>query len=156
MTILASRFKTAAQAACIVAALGATALIATPAMAQEGPAFNFSLQLPGGVSVGADQGPATFGQRQGPNRGGDYGDRGRDHRYQCLSDREIQRGLGAYGFSRVEITRQSRRDRVEVVGLYGNWLYSMRVDKCTGDVDRVERIRRVRGGGFGLQFNFGN
>ena len=154
MTPIRTSFKTVTRAAVVALALGATTLSAVPAFAQDAPS-GFSLQLPGGN--GDTQRSQTFGN--GP-QGGNHGDWDDDYGFRCLTNREVRRGISAYGFSRVEIVREFRRDRVEVRAVYGNWLYSMRVDKCTGEVDRVQRIRRVNGGfnggGFGLQFNFGN
>jgi hypothetical protein len=146
MTPIRSNFKTMTRAAVIAMVLGTGALTAAPAFAQSEPSFNFSITVPGGG--GSDGGVTTFGRGHGGG-GGDYG-------FRCLTNREVRRGISEYGFRRVEIVRELRRDRVEVVGQYRNRLYSMRVDKCTGEVDRVERIRRGDGGGFGLHFNFGN
>jgi hypothetical protein len=53
----------------------------------------------------------------------------------------------------VRIVRYLRGERVEVTAYWGRNQYSMRVDRCTGQVDRVRLMRRS---GFGLQFNFGN
>ena len=149
MTSIRTSFKSFTRAAVVAVALGASTLTAAPAFAQEAPS-GFSLQLPDGEGQ-STQRSQTFGQ-------GGWDD---EYGFRCLTNREVRRGIAAYGFSRVEITREMRRDRVEVRAVYGNWLYSMRVDKCTGEVDRVQRIRRVHGGGFngggfGLQFNFGN
>jgi hypothetical protein len=151
MTSIHTSFKTVTRAAVVALALGATTLSAAPAFAQGAPS-GFSLQLPGN---GDTQRSQTFGDGpQGNHWDDDYG-------FRCLTNREVRRGIAAYGFRRVEIVRELRRDRVEVRAVYGNWLYSMRVDKCTGEVNRVRRIGRVfgggfNGGGFGLQFNFGN
>lgn len=150
MTTIRTQFKSVARAAVVALALGATTLSAAPAFAQNGPSTSFSIQIPGG------EGAMTFGEGQmGTQRHGGWDD---DYDFRCLTNREVRRGIARYGFNRVEITRELRRDRVEVRAVYGNWLYSMRVDKCTGEVDRVERIRRAfgGGGGFGFEFNFGN
>ncbi|KKB83674.1 hypothetical protein VW29_13270 [Devosia limi DSM 17137] len=156
MTIMQSKFKTFTRAAVIAIALGAAAVSAVPAMAQEAPQA-FSLQLPGGQGGGAE----TFGaQRHGG--GGWGGNHGGGWAQRCLTNREVRRGLADYGFRRVEVTRELRRDRVEVLAQYGSWDYAMRVDKCTGEVDRIERLRRGNtggynnGNGFGFQFNFGS
>lgn len=153
MTSIRTSFKTASRAALVALALGATTLSAVPASAQDAPG-GFSLQLPDGQ--GTQRSP-TFAD--GP-QGGNHGHWDDDYGFRCLTNREVRRGIAAYGFRRVEIVREFRRDRVEVQAVYGNWLYSMRVDKCTGEVDRMQRIRRIgggfNGGGFGLQFNFGN
>ena len=148
MTMLQSKFKTTLSAAILAIALGAATVGVMPTQAQDGPIANFSIQIPGGNGLGNNDGPVA-------RRGGNHDD-GQDYGFRCLTNREVRRGIASYGFSRVQVTREFRRDRVEVAGQYGNWLYSMRVDKCSGEVDRVQRIQRAHGGGFGLQFNFGN
>ncbi|RUT32905.1 hypothetical protein EMQ25_07160 [Arsenicitalea aurantiaca] len=144
-----STLKTTGRAAVIALALGAASLGATPASAQS---FNFNLGVDSGgqpsFGFGVQSGERGFHR---PGRGG-----GRWERY-CLTNREIVRGLGSYGYRDADITRNLGRDRVEVVARYGRDWYQMRVDRCTGVVDRVERLRRPGGrpgGGFGLQFNF--
>lgn len=159
MTIMPSKFKTLTHAAVIAIALGAAAVSAAPAVAQEAPGA-FSLQIPGGQGAGAE----TFGapRHGGGNGGGWGGNHGGGWNTRCLTNREVRQGIADYGFRRVEVTRELRRDRVEVIAQYGRWDYSMRVDKCTGEVDRIERLRRSNGGGynngngFGFQFNFGS
>ncbi len=145
MTSILATFKKAGRAAVIALALGSASLTAAPALAQSGPAFNFQLDL--------GNGSVEFGTQE---RGGFY--EGDDFR-RCLSDRQIRRGLRAHGFDNVDIRRDIGRNRVEARGTYGRWLYSMRVNRCSGRVDRVERLRpafRGNGGGFGLHFDFGN
>lgn len=141
-----SRFKTAGRAAVVAAVLGATSLTAMPVQAQ--PSFNFHLQIPGGG-----------GEIQRHQGGGEFGTYHHDDdwRYRCLTNREIRRGLARYGFRHVEIVRELRRNRVVVHATHGRWLYSMRVNRCTGEVDRVRRERRIGGGnGFEFHFEFGN
>lgn len=155
MTMPPSRFKTLARAAIVALALGSGMLAVIPAQAQQAPAFTFNLDVPGGQGTmsfgggnafgGQDSAPMPRHQTDGANSG-----------TRCLTNREIRRGVEAYGYDRVEVSRDLEGDHVEVAGQYGNWLYSMRVDKCTGAVDRVERVRRLQGGGFGLQFSLGN
>jgi hypothetical protein len=151
-----SPFQTFARAAAVALALSATTLSAAPAFAQQAPAGSFSLQIPGGGG-----GVTTFGEGQmGTQRHGGWNDE-QEYGYRCLTNREVRRGIADYGYRRVEITRDLGRDRVEVRAVYGNWVYSMRVDKCTGWVDRIQRLRRAfgggyNGGGFGFEFNFGN
>lgn len=145
MTSMLTRFGKTGRAAVVALVLGATALTAAPAMAQSGaPSFNFQLDLGnggGGMTMQAPQGRVAV-----PERDWD--------RY-CLTDRQIRRGLANYGFRDARVTREFGRNRVEVIARYGRDFYSMRVNRCTGEVTRVERMRRP-GGGFGLQFNFGN
>lgn len=144
-----SQFKTIASTVLVALALTVVAFGVMPAHAQQGPALDFSLRLPGGQG-GLSFGFGGMGQSVAPQM--------RPHRdgSACLSDSAVRRGIAAKGYDRVELIRVLPAQRVEVTGRNGNWLYSMRVDRCTGAVDRVARIRRVQGGGFGLQFNFGN
>jgi hypothetical protein len=140
-----SRFKSAGRAAVVAAVLGATSLTAMPVQAQ--PSFNFHLQIPGGGG--------EVQRHEGDGYGTYHHDD--DWRYRCLTNREVRRGIARYGFRNVEIVRELRRDRVIVTAVYGRWLYSMRVDKCTGEVDRVKRERRIGGGGgFEWHFQFGS
>jgi hypothetical protein len=71
----------------------------------------------------------------------------------CLTDRQVIRGLRDYGFQRVEVTDSNRR-RADAIGRWGRWDYLMRVSKCTGEVNIVDRFRRNNRSGFGLTFNF--
>ena len=147
MTTPPSIFKTIASVALVGIALAIVAFGVMPAQAQS--AINFSLDVPGGQSgmtMGLTSGGADQPAHENP---GDAGTR-------CLTNREVRRGVESNGYGRVEVTDELPQDRVAVRGTQGNWLYSMDVDKCTGAVERVERVRRVQGGGFGLQFNFGD
>lgn len=135
-----------ARAAVVVFALGATSVSTMPAAFAQESIGGFSLQVPGNQGQGTQR-SQTFGQ-------GNHD----DFQFRCLTNREVRRGIAAYGFSRVEISRELSRQRVEVRAVYRNWLYSMRVDKCSGEVSRIRAIRPAfgNGGGFGLHFNFGN
>ena len=145
MAPIFTTFKNATRAGVLALALGTASLSAMPVQAQE-PSVNFQLDLGNGA------GTQQFGTEARRGGGGGRHDNFRG----CLNDRQIVRGLSSYGFRNVDIRRNLGRDRVEVRGSYGRWTYSMRVDRCSGRVDRVERLRPSfpGGGGFGLQFNF--
>lgn len=147
MTPIRNHFKTISRAVVVAVALSAGGIAIAPAAMAQDAIGGFSLQVPGNQGQ-ETQRSQTFGQG---NHNDGYG-------FRCLTNREVRRGIAAYGFSRVEISRELSRDRVEVRAVYRNWLYSMRVDKCTGEVTRIRPIRPAfgNGGGFGLQFNFGN
>lgn len=171
MTTMFSAIKSASRAAVIAAVLGASALTAAPAFAQGGPSMSFGLQIPGQGGYGHDR-------NHGRHNGWDNHDR---YETRCLTNREVARGLAQYGYRRVDIVRELSRERVDLTAQYGNWQYRMRVDKCTGEVSRVQRLARIGGygsdghtgrgyggdrydgydsngisSGFGFQFNFGN
>jgi hypothetical protein len=142
MTPILSTLKTSGRAAIVAVTLGAAMFTAAPAMAQPTPSFNFSF------GVGGDGKPSVG---FGVNSGRDY-DRGD---YFCMSDRQIVRSLRDEGYRDIEIGRDLGRNRVGVIAKYGRSYYSMRVNRCTGEVDRIQKIRNFRSGsGFGLQFNF--
>lgn len=181
MTSIRSTFKTLGRAAIVAAVFGVTATAATSAFAQSGPSVNFSIQLPGNAGGNTERAPSLLGRDNNSNWNGGGGGYG----YRCLTNREVRQGIADYGYRQVEVTRELRRDRVEVQAVYGRWAYAMRVDKCTGQVDQVQRIGRGYDGGgwnngnggwnngggnnggwgngggyndsgFGFQFNFGN
>jgi hypothetical protein len=149
MTKFANTVKNTGRAALVAVLLGGSMIpMATPAMAQ--PNLNFSIDI-----------------------GGDYQVRqGKRFYKRCLNDRQVIRALRDYGWRDIEITRQLRGDRVEANARWRGDRYSVRVDKCTGEVYDVRRQRGRgdgdnrpgRGGddnrpgrpGFGLQFEFGN
>lgn len=141
MTHILSRLKKSGRVAVVALALGAASVAAlpAPAMAQSS---SFSLQLGGG------DGSLTF------RFGDDRYDRERVRI--CLTNAQIRRGLRAHGYRNIDIVRELRRNRVEVVASYGRSWYRLQVDRCTGKVRVIERLRRgFPSGGFGLQFNFG-
>jgi hypothetical protein len=148
MTTFLSHFKTLGAAVLIAATLGTAGLAVTPAVAQSEPPSGFSLNVPdsGGAETMSPQSGA-------PQSGTGHYDPDTDDFFYCLEDHEIVQGLRDYGFQRVRIVRYLRGERVEVTANWGRNQYSMRVDRCTGEVDRVRLVRRS---GFGLQFNFGN
>ena len=147
MAPIFTTFKNAGRVAVIALALGAGSLSAMPAQAQE-PATTFQLDLGAGGGNGSNEMGAQA------RRGG--GDRHHNDNRWCLTDRQIVRGLSRYGYDRVDVRRDIGRNRVEVRANYSRWTYSMRVDRCTGRVDHVQRLRPAfpGGGGFGMQFNF--
>lgn len=147
MTTPPSIFKTVASVALVAIGLAIVAFGVMPAQAQ--PAINFNLDIPGGQS-GMALGISAGGT--GPSIHESQDDAGT----RCLTNREVRRGVENNGYERVEITDELPRERVAVRAMQGNWLYAMDVDKCSGAVERVQRVRRVQGGGFGLQFNFGD
>jgi hypothetical protein len=140
MTHILSTLKKSGRAAVVALTLGAATVtvMPAPAMAQS-PSFSFQLGIGGG-----DPG-MTF-------RFGDDDQRVRV----CLTNSQIRRGLRQEGFRNVDIVRELRRNRVEVIASYGRSWYRLTVNRCTGAVRIVERLRRgTLGNSFGLQFNFG-
>jgi hypothetical protein len=149
MTTILATIKNSGRAAVIAVALGVASVAAAPAVAQQGPSLNFNLDIGGGKGGSG----LSFGIQSDGNRELRHG-RPDFWRY-CLRDREIYRGLRDHGFRDIEIIRELRGDRVEVEARYGRSWYLLRVDRCTGAVRVLERIRPGRPG-FGLHFNFSN
>jgi hypothetical protein len=141
MTALMSTLKASGRAAIVALTLGASVFTAVPAMAQPTPSFNFQF------GIGSDGKPSVgFGVDGGNGYYDDDFDR-------CMSNRQIIRGLRDEGYRDIEIVSELRRNRVGVVARYGRNYYQMRVNRCTGEVDRVQRLRGFRPG-LSFQFNF--
>ncbi|HWA17992.1 MAG TPA: hypothetical protein VG757_03270 [Devosia sp.] len=150
MTMLHT-IKTTGRAALVAVALGATAFTAMPVQAAE-PSGSFSLQF------GNGGGPKYFGHGFGFGFGNGngsiqlhFGDR--DFFNYCLTNRQIERGLDNRGFDRVRIVKSGER-KVIAVGKWGSRWYEMRVDRCTGKVDRVKRVNQRPNGSFSITLNF--
>ena len=121
--------KTAGRALLVAAVIGTSGFAAAPAMAQSQPSFNFQF------GIGSD-GQPRFGVGVG-------NDGPRWRRGYCASDNQIVRALSNDGYRHIEINSSNRRTaRVEADK--GRYAYDLRVNKCTGDVDVIDRDR-IRG-----------
>jgi hypothetical protein len=138
MTNMMSTLKASGRAAIVALTLGASVMAAAPAMAQ--PSFNFEF------GIGSDGKPSV-------GFGVDSDGYGRIRPQVCLTDRQIIRGIRNEGYRDVQIVRELSRNRVGVIARDGRTWYSMRVNRCTGEVDRIERLRRYQPG-LSFQFNF--
>ena len=58
----------------------------------------------------------------------------------CLTDKQIHRGLRAYGFFDIDIVAHLGKNRVRVEAGWVDWYYSFRVNRCSGEVDRIKRL----------------
>lgn len=133
-------------------ALCVSAMLAGPSMAQPSLEFNIGASVPSlapdAPDIGGsmpDPGDDVVARRPAPEA------RVSD---KCLSNRQVRRGLRAHDFDNIDIGRQLSGDAVEVMANYGGSLYRMSLDRCSGKVSNVERLRRNGLGGFGLQFGF--
>lgn len=140
-----SSIRALGRAVLIAVILGGGGLAAAPVLAQQGPAMNFNL------GAGDGRPSAEFGTQGNDNRSFRRGGNSNDFRRSCLTDRQVIRGLSRYGFSRIDV-RSANRGSARVIARYGRFDYLMRVDKCSGEVNIVDRYRRRGGNGFGLQF----
>jgi hypothetical protein len=117
-------------------ALAVSALIATTAIAAAAPAqaqsFSFNFGINGGGSS------FSYG----------IGSGGKKFKRDCLTNREIRRGLQDAGFYDIEIVGQSGV-RVRVIATWedNDRDYSMLVNRCSGKVTDIERIRQGKPGG---------
>lgn len=145
MTQMLTLLKKSGRAALVALTLGAATVTAMPAQAQSSPSFNFSF----GINGGGDN--FSFGWNNG-----------RQIRRACLSDSEVRRGLQRNGFSNVRFLDR-RGIRIRVMAEHRRDTYRMSINRCTGRVTDIERVRdrywdRGRPGrpGFGLHLDFGN
>lgn len=121
------------RAAIVALTLGAATFTAMPVQAQS---FNFDFGVQGGGS--------NFS----------YGfDRGKRIKRDCLTTNEVRRGLRRSGFDDIRFVDR-KGIRVKVVADYGRRTYAMTVNRCTGQVTDIERLRRPYFPGFRFQFQF--
>lgn len=138
MTTMLNTVMRSGRAAIVALTLGAATVTALPVQAQS---FSFSFGINGG---GSD---FSFGLRDG-----------RKFKRECLTNNEIRRGLRRNGFEDIRFLDR-RGVRVQVYAEWGRRAYILTINRCTGRVVDIDRVRRRGGGGgpgFGLEFNFGN
>lgn len=128
-------FARLSRVAVIALALAGAGLAALPAQAAGGPAMNFNLTVPGGPNAQVavpTPGYPTPGYPPHPGYPPNPG------RY-CLTDWQVIGELQSYGWRHVQLGQQLPRFRVIAYGIWGRFpqVYSMVVDRCTGDVNRV-------------------
>lgn len=131
MTVL-NLIRQTSRAAVLAVVLAGTALSAVPAQAAPNLSGGFSLDV---KPQGGDQKQLQqFKKKQfGPN----------DFFNWCLTDKQIRKGLINYGFDDVDIVARLSKNRVRVEASYGNWYYSMRINRCSGVVDRIKKLYPV-------------
>ena len=141
---ITSTLKTGARATLVAVSLAAATFAAAPANAAPPPPnMNFSLQFGNGFhgngfGYGGNGVQLRFGN--GPARW-------------CLSDQQIRWQLQQQGWRNAQVVKRVSQDRVVAVAMKrGDW-YEMRVDRCTGNVDRVRPVYQ-RNGNFSLSLNF--
>jgi hypothetical protein len=135
-------FKNTGRAAVVALALGATAFAAVPA--QAAPSSSFSLSLNGGSGNSV-----TFGNGNVQLHFGDY-----DDYYSCLTNSQVKKGLAKYGFKQIDIVKKLKGDRILVVAKHGGSWYEMRVDKCSGKVDKVKKLKWKNNNQFSFTITF--
>ena len=132
--------KTTGRAAIIALAVGGTALVAMPAQAAS-PSFSFSF----GVGNGFSPAPGGMKFHFGDDNYFDY----------CMTNRQIERSLRNYGFRDAQVVREGNKfNKVIAIGRKGGTWYQMRVDRCTGKVDRVTKLNRRNNNDFNITLSF--
>ena len=138
--ITTSTLKAGLRAGVVAIALaGSTLVMTAPVQAQSNPNFGFSLNFGNGQPSGGIR--LNFGDR--------------DYFESCMTNAQVIRGIRNKGYRDVQIVREeNRNDKVWVVAKKRGYWYSMRVDRCSGKVDRIREIERNRNGSFNLRFSF--
>jgi hypothetical protein len=124
---ISSSFKSLGRAAVVALSLAGAAILSVPVQASSGnqPQFSFSLQL---------------------GNGGAYDNyRHRSVHPVCLSLGQIVSELQSYGFSNVTIGHALPRYSVLAFGAWHHASYSMTVNRCSGLVSNVQRVRTTHG-----------
>ena len=131
MTVL-NLIRQTSRAAVLAVVLAGTALSAVPAQAAPNLNGGFSLDV---KPQGGDQKQMQQYKKKGfgPN----------DFFNWCLTDKQIRRGLRNVGFFDVDIVDHISKNRVRVEAGYDDWYYSMRINRCSGLVDRIKKLYPV-------------
>ncbi len=142
MTQFLTVLKSTSRAAVVALALGGVALTAMPAQAA-GP--NFSIQLGGG----------GFGIQL--NNGNNYNKKKYDYSYfdedYCMNDKQVRKALYSKGWDDVKVGDDYDDLRVIVVASWDDVWYKMRVNRCTGKVDKVQKLKKPKNNNFSLYLN---
>ena len=133
MTMLAT-LRNTGRAAVLAVVLAGTALAAATPAAYAAPLQGFSLDVkPQGDGLEMKQFKQMKKKGFGPN----------DFFFWCLTDKQIRKGLKAYGFYDIDIVAHLSKNRVRVEAAYDEWYYSMRIHRCTGEVDKIKKLYPV-------------
>lgn len=135
--------KTGGRAAIVIATLGAAGLFAAAPAQAAPPPFSFQFGIGNGFGFG---GPGNGIVLQfGDDNYFDY----------CLTNSQVRSQLRQYGYSNVKIVKEyNSSNKVIAIGYDDGAWYQMRVDRCTGKVDRIREIEQSNNGNFTLQLNF--
>ncbi|MHB1109896.1 MAG: hypothetical protein ACYCZU_06230 [Devosia sp.] len=125
MTTILSTLKNTGRAAVLAIVLAGTALGAMPAQAAPLGAFKLELQA---APKGGEMQMKKFGYED------DYD--------WCLTNRQIRKGLKKAGFTDIDFVQELKKHRVRVEALYlgDDWYYSMRINRCSGHVDKIKKL----------------
>ena len=140
---LSTMLKTGLRAGIVALALGGTALVGAAPVQAAQPTFGFQLNF----------GSGGFGP--GP-QGGIILNFGDDNYFEyCLTNSQIRSALRNKGYRDVKIVKEyNNTNKVWAIGRKGFDWYQMRVDRCTGKVDRIEEIEQRSNNSFNLKFSF--
>jgi hypothetical protein len=140
MNLSLSTLKSHGRAAIIALALGASTITAFPApVAAAAPRFGIEFGISGGGSDFSFQ----------------FGRSGKKERRQCLDRWEVREGLRDAGFYEINFVDQTRRRFVVIARWDGDGRrYKMKINRCTGEVYDIERVRRRRDGSFEIELRF--
>jgi hypothetical protein len=129
MTLSLSTLKKSGRAALVALAMGAVSMTAMPVQAAE-PNFNFQL------GIGNDGGVMGFELNNKKNF----------NKFKkikkCLTNSQVEHGLEWYGFDDADVVKKLSSSRVLVIAEWNNKYYSMTVNKCTGEVYNVKRLKK--------------
>jgi hypothetical protein len=141
---LLSSLQSTIRVAAVGIVLAGVALTSLPA--QAAPQLGSALQLT--APAKPDAGQQTMQMKKfGAD---DYED---DYAW-CLTNKQIRKGLRNADFDDIDFIKELKHHRVRVAALYEDdgWYYSMRIDRCTGEVDQIKPLYEAED--FDIDFDF--
>lgn len=128
MTLSLSTLKKSGRAALVALAMGAVSMTAMPVQAAE-PNFNFQLGIGNNGGVFGFELNSKNKKKYLPIK-------------KCLTNNQVENALEWYGFDDADVVKRLSSSRVLVVAEWNNRYYSMTVNKCSGEVYNVKRLKK--------------
>ncbi len=123
----AGRFTSGKKGALAIAALVAALVFSVPASASSSLTF----QLNFGQNT---SGFGIFSNAHSPRPGGVF-------QNSCMGNGQIKTGLRSQGFTNVRFVGERYSNQPQFSGVWNSWVYTMYVDRCTGNASNVQQVR---------------
>ena len=130
--------KSFSRLAILSVTVATVAFSAIPAQAAPSLGGSLSLGAPSAPQVQMDAGGGQQTMQMKKFGGDDEYD---DYDW-CLTNKQIRKGLRRADFTDIDFVKELKKHRVRVEALYEDdgWVYSMRIDRCSGEVDQIKPL----------------
>lgn len=132
--------STALKTSLIGVALAAMTFVALPA--QAAPSLGTALDLDLGIAAPVKGGEQTTMMMKKSGGGAEFHYDDEDDWCADLSNKQIRKGMKKADFADIDFVKELKQHRVRVEALFegDGWVYSMRIDRCDGEVDQIKPL----------------